>query len=263
MTWWVLTRLYNARHRTALYTAARTNVPDHLFMAWAHHKPTRHPVWKTIRGKRTQCGFRWIWDTPNITEQSQDGDTLQHSFHLADLPPTAHTWYYLFAPDGPYGREIQGPLVHIPPWLVEMASARIFHSVNQPAPSLAITTLTFDSVLWDDGGFYDPAEPTRLTAPVPGLYLVGANAALKIFAADKWWMEIMKNGPPGIVHHSHWVEDTGWAGGTISLQTIVALDAEDYLETRISHSGPGGDEIQVMPDYSPHFWIAYLGPNPT
>lgn len=263
MVWWTLSAVRNWRGRTTIFTRASTNNADHLFMAWSHFKPSRNPVFKTVRGKVLQCGFRYIWDTPNITEQLEYGDTFTHSFQLTAIPPEAHTWYHLFAPFGPYGKPVQGPLTHVGPWKTTVPSARIFHSVNQPALSPAMTILTFDSVLWDDGGFYDPGQPTRLTAPVPGLYLVGANATLLIAAADKVWLEIMKNGPPGIVHHSHWVENTGWAGGTISLETPIPLLVGDYVQCRLYHSGPGGDEVQAMPDYSPHFWIVYLGSNPT
>lgn len=262
MIWWVLTLLYNSRAWTTLYTLAWTNRDAHLFMAWANYRPTRHKVYKNVRGVQVHCGYRWIWDTPNITEQTESAHTYTHTFKLAALAPTDHVWYYLFSPSPDLATQCQGPLIHIEPPELPMPSATIFNSADQPAPSPGTTILTYDSVLWDDGGFYDPAHPTRLTAPIPGLYLVGANAAIQIFAADKLWMEIMKNGPPGIVHHSHWCETTGWAGGTISLQTLVRLETADFLQTRLFHQGPGGDWITAMPDYSPHFWIVYLGPYP-
>lgn len=263
MPWWVLTFLDNSRAWTSLFTQAQTNRADHLFMSWSHHKPSRTRIYRTVRGAIIFCGYKYTWNTPNVVEQNQSGDTIDHTFSPISLQPTDHVWYYLWSIAGPYGQPCQGPLIHIPPPEVPMPSARIFHSVDQPAPSPGTTILTFDSVLWDDGDFYDPANPTRLTAPVPGLYLAGANAAIEIFAADKLWMEIMKNGPPGIVHHSHWCETTGWAGGTISLQTLVRLNTGDFLQTRLFHQGPGGDSITAMPDYSPHFWITYIGPYPT
>lgn len=115
MTWWTLNYLSNTRSWTHLYTVAATTQPDHLFMAWAKHKPRRHAIWRVVRGQTVFCGWQYIWDTPNILQQMNPGDTNWHYFLIYQLEPDDHIWYYLFAPDGPYGLEIQGPLIHVPP----------------------------------------------------------------------------------------------------------------------------------------------------
>jgi len=115
MTWWVLTYLDNHRAQTSLFTWAATNQQDHLFMKWSRYKPSRSPIYRNVRGARVHCGYNYIWDTPNLTEQNESGNTFHHTFRLADLPPSHHVWYYLFAFPGPYALEIQGPLIHVPP----------------------------------------------------------------------------------------------------------------------------------------------------
>lgn len=126
MTWWTLNHLSNIRSWNNLYTLASTTQPDHLFMAWSHYKPRRHAIYRVLRGKQVFCGWEYIWDSPVINEQTEPGDTNWHTFHIHHLESDHHVWYYLFAPDGPYGFEIQGPLVHIPPPEVHLWTTRMY-----------------------------------------------------------------------------------------------------------------------------------------
>lgn len=112
---WAFTFLQNIRSWTTLATWASTHVETHLFMAWSHYKPAREPIYRVVRGKTVHCGYKYIWDTPIIREQQEEGDTYHHNFALSNLLPEWHIWYYIFSPIGPYGLECQGPLTHIPP----------------------------------------------------------------------------------------------------------------------------------------------------
>lgn len=115
MTWWVLTYLENWRPPHELGVLAQTNNMDHAFMAWAKHKPSRQPVHKTVRGLHVFCGYRWIWDTPNIVEQSQPGGSYEHLFGPIPLDPWDHVWYYLFTPPTLHWPFCQTALIHVPP----------------------------------------------------------------------------------------------------------------------------------------------------
>jgi len=143
MSWWVIIYHHATAKPTSLRVAAATDQADHLFMAWSFHKPARSPIYRVVRGLRILCGFKYIWDTPNIQEQIQPGDTNTHSWYLPDLPERSVIWYYLFAPDGPYGNEIQGPLqwAVLPPilaWAFHVIAATrskgIYESFNFTAP---------------------------------------------------------------------------------------------------------------------------------
>lgn len=43
---------------------------------------------------------------------------------------------------------------------------------SQPIPASATTTITFDNVVYDTDGCWDPAHPTLLTAQTPGWYWI-------------------------------------------------------------------------------------------
>ncbi|MBA7639360.1 hypothetical protein ES703_47018 [subsurface metagenome] len=124
-SWWVLTYLNHTRSWNELYVCAFTNFPDHLWMAYAYHKPRRQGIWRVVRGKEVFCGYKYIWDTPIIVEQNRPGDTSDHVWLLQRLESDRHIWYYLFAPLGPYGLEIQGPLMHVPPPEIHLWSEKV------------------------------------------------------------------------------------------------------------------------------------------
>ena len=112
MTWWTIRGLYTGLAPFTAAISCRTSQDDHCFIKWAPWEPRRHELWRIFRGKDYRCGYKYIWDTPNLTEQSGYGDTEFHLFVLKDLTPATDYWGYIFAPDGPYGQEIQGPLMH-------------------------------------------------------------------------------------------------------------------------------------------------------
>lgn len=111
--WWILHQLSIIPEIDALLVFAFTTQADHLFMCWAYHEPRRHPIYRTIRGVEVLCGYEYIWDTPNLAEQIETGDTIEHLFYLIQLRPASVVWFYVWAPDGPYGLQIQGPLMHV------------------------------------------------------------------------------------------------------------------------------------------------------
>lgn len=262
MPWWILTLLHNSRAWTSLYTLAWTNRQEHLFMAWANYKPSRKHIYRNVRGTRVFCGYQYVWDTPNLAEHDQSGDTYTHTFRVAPLQPTDHVWYYLFSFPGPYGLQCQGPLIHIHPPEIPMPSARVFHSVTQTIPQWTPTYLTFDSELWDDGNFHDPAAPDRLTISEPGLYEIGCGFRWTTYFAHNTSCAIRRNGVNTIAFHTHAVSATGWAGAAFTLHTTMRLQAGDFLQVQVYSSNAFPSDIPNDQLFSPHFWIAQIGPYP-
>lgn len=128
--WWILTSQDTYRTHNSLSVIATTDKATHVFMAWAYHKPARHPIYRTVRGRRIQCGYKYIWDTPTIANQTTWGKTLRHTFSLTALTPAATIWYYLFSPNGPYGLQIQGPLSHATLYSLRPWTQRLYVATN-------------------------------------------------------------------------------------------------------------------------------------
>lgn len=137
---WVITGIDIIPEIDALLVYAYTNVQDHLFMCWNYTRPARQRIIRNIRGVDKFCGWRWYWHEPYIAEQIEPGDTLDHLLYLIHLTPGAGIYFMLWAPDGPYGEDIQGPLMHVtllpfkPPWTHEMYLATrakgVYHTLN-------------------------------------------------------------------------------------------------------------------------------------
>lgn len=115
MGWWVLTYLENNRALDSLHVFAETNHPAHLIMAWSTFKPARRPIYRIVRGARIFCGWKYVWDTPNLTEQMQPLDTFEHLFKIDSLDSSDHIWYLLSSTRKLYEHYCQSALIHVPP----------------------------------------------------------------------------------------------------------------------------------------------------
>lgn len=113
MSWWVITRYSEIPTSTTLRIECTTDKTAHMYMAWATWKPTRTPIYRTRRGVRVICGYKYIWDTPTITEQDEWWYSYPHTFNLSDLEPGSTIWFYLYSLEGPFENEVQGPLMYV------------------------------------------------------------------------------------------------------------------------------------------------------
>jgi len=203
--WWTLTLLLHLRTSTTLHVWTTTNVPCHQFMSWSHYEPAKHLVTRVIRGLIVNCGYRYVWDTPTVEEQREPGNTYIHSFRLINLHTWQHVWLYHWTPIGPYGRQCQGPLLHvlpisIPEWPEELYVATklkgVYHTNTMSGP-------TGPQPTWSrvNGGLHslsvrqlicDPIDPDRTQYA-----LVGPAGSRKIYKRDPYdgpdWYPILTN----------------------------------------------------------------------
>lgn len=112
-TWWVLTSFDVIPYARSLLVHFHTYPADHMFMWWSYYNPARKPIYKIIRGVRKFCGYTWGWKDPYTAEQIEEGDTREHTIFLPHLSMGATIYFMVWAPDGPYGMNIQGPLMHV------------------------------------------------------------------------------------------------------------------------------------------------------
>ena len=57
----------------------------------------------------------------------------------------------------------------------EKPTCRLYRDAATVCADTATVTLSWTNARWDVGGFFDAGTPTRLTAPVDGLYLITAH----------------------------------------------------------------------------------------
>jgi len=111
--WWVYLSQDTLPSYDSLTVVSQTTEPAHLFMVWDYVAPVNVPIYKTIRGEKILCGYRYRWTKIHLVEQSEYGADTTHTFRAADLAQGSTIWFYVFFPTGPYGKQLQGPLTSI------------------------------------------------------------------------------------------------------------------------------------------------------
>jgi hypothetical protein len=137
--------------------------------------------------------------------------------------------------------------------------ARVYNSGNIVVTSgAALAALTFDSERFDNGGLHSTASNTsRLTAPVAGLYLVGASVRWAANATGYRHINLVVNGAGASI-----ARQLGPAASGIvtyqTVETIYELAANDYVEVQVQQNSGGNLNIEANASSSPEFWMRRL-----
>ncbi|HYW10041.1 MAG TPA: hypothetical protein VE913_23950 [Longimicrobium sp.] len=124
-------------------------------------------------------------------------------------------------------------------------------SAPVPLPSLTETSIPFGMVGPDTDGFWNAAQPTRLTVPdgLGGVYLVVAHGVFAATADFLLATGFRLNGTT-ILGLSRMASDAS-GGSNLTATEIVTLRAGDYLELRLYHTSGvtvnayGGDSYET------------------
>lgn len=138
-------------------------------------------------------------------------------------------------------------------------NARAFNNANILIGNAAFTALTFNSERWDVGSMHSTSVNTgRLTAPVTGVYSMGAHINFAAHATGIRYLALRVNGGTTIA-----VElDNAAAGGSdtiMSISGMYRLAVGDYVEAVVFQNSGGNLNVQVASNYSPELWAVRLG----
>jgi len=110
-----------------------------------------------------------------------------------------------------------------------MAGARLYGNANQSIPNNNVTTLSFSTVTFDQGAFWNIANPDRLTISIPGVYWIGGAVE---FAANANGVRAIgiRLGGATIIAWSL-IDNPGAAPQpSMGISTLYPLVAGNYLE---------------------------------
>jgi hypothetical protein len=140
-----------------------------------------------------------------------------------------------------------------------LPQASVFNSANISIATSALRQwLTFDSENYDTGNFHSTTTNTgRLTAPVPGLYLIGASVEFASNATGYRELDLRVNGSTFIAADRMPAASGG--AHIMSTQRVYQLDAGDYVETGVIQVSGGALNVVRQSAWSPEFWIVRLG----
>jgi hypothetical protein len=165
--------------------------------------------------------------------------------------------------DGGVTTERLGPGAVTPDKVGVVPAARVTSSVPINIPGSADpTTLTFDDERFDTADLHGSTNPTRLTAPRDGIYIVTANISWAgTNDAGARELAIRRNGTAIILRDV--VQPV--AGGNTSEQavsTVTSLESGDYVEVVLRQNSLAPLQIFSDAEYTPEFALAYIGALP-
>lgn len=145
--------------------------------------------------------------------------------------------------------------------LAPIPAARVKASAPVLVPDNTLTVLPLDFVEFDTAGLHNPADNTRLTAPVDGIYTVSAHVSWPAVAQGS--RELFIDANIGLVFQR--VAESQVPGlavdePTLSVSTIVKLSAGDSVQLEVRQTEGGADYVQDS-DHSPTLTMAWLGPS--
>lgn len=139
-----------------------------------------------------------------------------------------------------------------------MPNARVFNSGNIALTTAVAAFLTFDSEHFDNGALHSTSVNTgRLTAPITGLYLIGAAVDFASNATGYRQLAVRVNGTTFIVADER--PAVNGAATQITVETVYRLAAGEYAEVRCLQTSGGNLNVSAAGDFSPEFWMVRLG----
>jgi hypothetical protein len=152
-----------------------------------------------------------------------------------------------------------GPDARFPGSVLPDVTARVYASGDQAAltqaPSGPVKLLTFDRESFDSANLFDPAHPTRLTAPAAGVYVITTNVSWEPFRTDgiNRAVYVYVNG------HTIAVDQRPPAGETRqTVTTLYRLARGDDVEVGIAHDAWGSLTANAVGDYAPSLAMAWI-----
>ena len=141
-------------------------------------------------------------------------------------------------------------------------SVRVFNSadilVSQSNPG-DWQTLTFDSERWDTRQLHESVKnPGRLQAPVAGKYYIFAHITWQSpIGTGFWGVRLRVNGTTVIAEQTA-PNNVATVGISMSVGTLYALAAGDYVEAQAFQNNGGTLGIRHIPATSPEFGMARI-----
>lgn len=135
-------------------------------------------------------------------------------------------------------------------------AARVYNNANISIPDSAVTALTFNTVRRDNGSLYNVANPSRLTAPVDGWYLITGSALFANSAAGSERAGSIRINGTNIAQ-----TDPSFGAAippTLNVTTLYYLTAGQYAEYYVYQNSGGALNILASGNYTPEFAMALI-----
>lgn len=134
-------------------------------------------------------------------------------------------------------------------------------STNQTITTSTQTKISFDAVDSDDWNCWDLSpNPTRLTVPIAGRYLITATASFEAAASGHRAINILKNNTTEIARSDFLPVSNSIDTHSTVVTPSETLAAGDYIELRAWQNSGSDLDILGAGDHFPTLSLIYLGP---
>lgn len=138
-----------------------------------------------------------------------------------------------------------------------LPGARVYSSSAFSVPSAANTPISFNTARFNNSTSWVVGSPTRLTAPVTGVYAITGHVHFASSAAGNFRsLNIRYNGSNRIAGHDR--APTTTANRYQSVAAIYKLNATDYVELCYHQDSGGALNLEVTEQASPEFAMMWL-----
>ncbi|HLA15270.1 MAG TPA: hypothetical protein VJZ72_00090, partial [Candidatus Limnocylindrales bacterium] len=184
----------------------------------------------------------------SVVANSTYGDTIEtvHDFEAGD-------YLELVVVPGAIGVTVVTVAPSSPSFWMHAESgsgARIYRSTNQAIPELTNTKVSFDSVRYDDAGYWSAGDPTVITIPATGDYRLTAHVVLGAetdnLGVDSLQLGFWLNGTQFVANRRA-PKDQG--GGALTLVAEYRFTAGDEVELDVLQEGGASTDIVAADQY--------------
>lgn len=135
-----------------------------------------------------------------------------------------------------------------------------YRTTAQTITTSTQTAISFDAVDSDGWNCWDLSpNPTRLTVPVTGRYLITGNVAFEAASSGHRAINILKNGTVELARSDfNPVSNSIDTHSTVTTHAVT-LTKNDYVELRVWQNSGSDLDILDSSDHQPKFSLIYLG----
>jgi hypothetical protein len=145
--------------------------------------------------------------------------------------------------------------------LAQLPAAGVSSGRNQTVAPSTDVALSFEQVRFNQAGVYNASSPTRLTAPVTGIYLASAGVAWGLLPGDNnaRRLSIRRNGTT-IVSQVIRTDTNPDVRVVSNVTEVLRLSAGEFVEVVVSHGAAQAIDIVPIGELSPEFQLAFMSP---
>jgi len=146
-----------------------------------------------------------------------------------------------------------------PAQFAKLPAAEVVIGPDTPIPTGVVTKVAMSGVSYDTAGIFDAAQPTRLTAPVDGIYLITAGVKWRASGGGTQRFASFrdKNGEDiGIVQVAPVNSATSFTSEIVSVQTVLLKG--DFLELLVLQDS--GATVNLVNGLA--FQMTWVAPRP-